>query len=79
MVTFNDGWKGIDDLVENYKLAPDHVAKQHVTTQMISYVCGLNGEAGLHKFKYTQEYHRRIKQLDKKSLPQADGDGGDII
>lgn len=77
MTTFNDAWKGIDELVDNYKLAPDPAAKQHVTTQMISYVCGLRGEAELHKFKYTQDYYKRIKQTNKITFPQADGDGGD--
>lgn len=65
MVVFEDACKGIDDLVNDYRLVSGHPAlREHTTQRMFVYVNSLVGEAGLHKQKLVQDYMRRIKLID---------------
>lgn len=65
MVDFEDACKGIDGLVNDYRLVSNHPAlREHITERMFIYVNSLVGEAGLHKQKLVQDYVRRTKLID---------------
>jgi len=66
MVDFENACKGIDQLVNDYKLVGNHPAlKEYTTERMFVYVNSLVGEAGMHKQKLIRDYLRRISLIDK--------------
>jgi hypothetical protein len=65
MVDFEEACKGLDKLVNEYKMVAPHPAlKEHTTDMMYLYVNNLKGEAGLHKQKLIQDYKRRTRLID---------------
>lgn len=66
MVDFEDGCKGIDKLVREYRMVKHHPAlREHTNEMMFIYVNSLHGEAGMHKQKLIQDYMRRTNLIDK--------------
>ena len=85
MVDFENGCRGIDDLVKEYDFVKHHPAlREHINNKMYVYVNGLNGEAGMNRQKLIQDYIRRTRLIDSLTLykslvsvPQADGDNSE--
>jgi hypothetical protein len=66
MTSYEDGCRGIDNLVNDYKvLAKYEGRRDKLRDAMYNYVNSLQGEAGLHKQKMIQDYFRRTELADK--------------
>ena len=77
MTSFEDGWKTIDSLVEDYKLAKDDNSREQVNARFWLWLNELKPVASFHKMKYTRDYLRRTRLNNNLRLyEEAEGKHG---